>query len=575
MAQADVIASVNRTTVPQGETLMLSVSVEGASSSTPDFSRLEKDFKIYSQNYVSNISIVNGKRQDQISWELILMPKTKGELIIPALSIDGLETKPITIKVVENATATKDNNDAQQYSLKARISNNNPFVQQEIVYKLSLIDSGGLQGSEPTFDMTKDWVIRSMGQPEVRQFMVDGKKLREIVFSYALFPQKSGVLQTPTAHFEGYYLSRSKRTTDPLARLFDDEISRTILQNYDAFSTKNPVNLSAEPITVNVKAVPADNGGRWWLPSKKVVLAENWEPENPTFRVGEAVNRSVFLKAEGVIETQLPEIKFKNIRGMKQYPEKPTSEMQAPDDSVISISKVSNVYIPSMSGKMTIPAVEVDWFDVDSGKYEKATLPAKEIMVAATAKGQMNVDEEIAPQKETLSSPIKDQTLKERGNNIENAIKDATILVESETQNNGFNTKEIVILLLGAFGLGIVITYMLLKPKKNTCEMTSQNDYKKLILKSAKSKDLRSLRDAILGWTSQKYKATKVSGFNDVNKLVKSKDFADELDKITAELYSDNSQNWNAKNFLRCFEEIDKKKVNPSKEAKLLPDLYK
>lgn len=576
LAQASTTASVSRSTLPVGETLMLRISTQGTSASKPDFEALEKDFKIYSQNYVSNISVVNGKSETSVNWELILMPKGKGELTIPAFDVDGSVTKPITIKVLDSASAIKEGQKEPRYSLKARISNNNPYVQQEIIYKLSLIDSGGLQGSEPTFDGSKDWVIRTMGQPDVRQFVVEGKKMREIVFTYALFPQRSGVLETPTAQFEGYYLSKSKQKMDSLGSLFDDEISNMLLYNNDLFATRNPISLSVEPIKVNVKAVPSDNGGRWWLPSKKVIFAETWDPKDPVFRVGEAVNRTVYLKAEGVIETQLPEIKFKNIRGMKQYPEKPETEMQAPDGSVISISKVSNVYIPSMSGKMTLPAVDIDWFDVDNRKYEKATLPAKEIMVEATAKGQLSVDDEtVMPAVSPKVEKIQDQTMQQRGDNLKNAVKEAATLIEGETAHSGFNSTEIVILLVGAFGLGIVICYLLIKPKKETCETTSQNDYKKQIIKSAKAKDLRSLRDAILGWTAQKYEATQVSNFNDVNKLLKNKEFADELDKITAELYSENSQNWDSKTFLNCFERADQKKVNPQKEAKLLPDLYK
>ena len=89
------------------------------------------------------------------------------------------------------------------------------------------------------------------------------------------------------------------------------------------FATRNPVVLNTKPIEVNVRPIPPANNGNWWLPAESVKLYAEWSPQRPVFKVGEAVSRTVYLKAVGVVENQLPDIKFRDVAGLKQYPEKP------------------------------------------------------------------------------------------------------------------------------------------------------------------------------------------------------------------------------------------------------------
>lgn len=148
------------------------------------------------------------------------------------------------------------------------------------------------------------------------------------------------------------------------------------------FATQNPVNLVSKPLEVNVRTIPEANNGSWWLPAEKVELYSEWSPKNPQFKVGEAVSRTIYLKAAGVVENQLPDIKFPKIGGMKQYPEKPLAESRLNNDKIISIKKAVNVYIPSQAGEITLPEIRVPWFNVGSNQMEYASLPAMTIKVS-------------------------------------------------------------------------------------------------------------------------------------------------------------------------------------------------
>lgn len=570
-AEPSVTASVDKTTVSEGHNLELKIVYENIEPTKFDIDPLREDFDILQAGNYSQIQVINNDYKKTVTDFYKLRPKKTGKIVIPAFEIqDNIATMPITVTVLPAGSATEQqpttNKADSRFSLRGRTNSNNPYVQQEIIYTLSLIDSGGLQGHEPTFETvnTKDWIIRSLGTPEINPLAVNGKNMREIVFRYAFFPQRSGKLTIPAARFEGYVLGKPQKHIDPFKDIFGDDLGATL---GFTFAEREPVILRSQPLEIDVKPIPAANNGHWWLPASKLLLVDKWEPENPEFKVGEAVHRTIYLKANGVLDSQLPEIKFGEANGLKQYPEKPATEMSIERGSVVSIVKVSNVYIPSNAGKTTIPEIKVHWFDTASEKAETTVVPAREIKVLAN------------PQLATLSGTVdtvmtKQPTIQP---NAEQAIQSENHKIPEQTneQISRFGNMMIILLLLGAFGLGIALSYLLFRKKHPTYAKEQINDYHKFIVKKAQEKDLRALRDALPEWCAEKYGVTNVNGFNDINKLVKDKEFAAELDKLIAELYSDAKGNWDAKAFITAFENVEKKHVRTKRNDKLLPDLYK
>ena len=82
--QADSLtATADRTQLSRGETLELQVRFDGQTTSDPDFSVLEEDFEILSQNQQNQFSIINGTTESYTQWVLQLLPKKTGSLLIP------------------------------------------------------------------------------------------------------------------------------------------------------------------------------------------------------------------------------------------------------------------------------------------------------------------------------------------------------------------------------------------------------------------------------------------------------------------------------------------------------------
>jgi hypothetical protein len=66
---------------------------------------------------------------------------------------------------------------------------------------------------------------------------------------------------------------------------------------------------------------------------------------------------------------------------MRLYPEQPVQENRSDGKWVYGSSRQSLAYVPSSSGKLSIPEVRVDWWDTGAQQQRTAVLPAWEVNV--------------------------------------------------------------------------------------------------------------------------------------------------------------------------------------------------
>ena len=571
-------ATVNRNLVPEGEAFILTLTLDEAqnNSLSPDLKPLENDFSVYSVSNSSQINIINGVRSDTKQWNIGLIANKTGEVSIPAIKLGNLSSKPIMMKIISAEQAAKNantsgNTSASQsaqprYSMKAEVNTPHPYVQQQVDYTVTILDTGGLQGDAPYFkdNGSNDWIIKTAAAPTVDSKTINGKTIREIKFHYALFPQKSGKLKLPQAYFRGFYLTQDRVAYDPFEDLFGNSLAGSGFGFADMFATQNPVNLATKPIEIEVKPIPESNQGSWWLPAESVELYSEWEPQNPKFMVGEAVSRTIYLKATGVVENQLPEIKFPSINGIKQYPEKPISESRLNNDKIVSIQKAVNVYIPNTEGNITLPEIRVPWFNVKTNRMEVASLPATTIKVAA---GKNSVAEE-------LSSGAPNGADSATVNNNTNSTPNAPLAASSvPSQSNNYQTYFMIAV---AFFLGIVFSYLLLKSRLSPKDdrKSEIKDFRAYIIKKAQEKDLRGLRDGLFEWCEQAHPEQKVLNLREVIKFNPDKDFEQAINSLMKGLYADNAQDWDSESFIAAFEKVYKRSKGAQKLKKPLPELY-
>jgi hypothetical protein len=113
------------------------------------------------------------------------------------------------------------------------------------------------------------------------------------------------------------------------------------------------------------------------------------EEDNPPLeiKVGEPLTRTITLRAQGLGFEQLPELTMAKPEGAEIYPDKPDTRTR--DDGLWLYGERTRKFavVPTRSGKLILPEVEVQWWNVAQDRAEKAILPAREIKVVAASAG--------------------------------------------------------------------------------------------------------------------------------------------------------------------------------------------
>jgi hypothetical protein len=102
-------------------------------------------------------------------------------------------------------------------------------------------------------------------------------------------------------------------------------------------------------------------------------------------KAGDAVIRTVTIKAEGTPAMLLPPQDFAAIDGLTLYPTQPVLQDKTDRRTdVLTATRVdSATYMLQRTGDYLLPAIDIRWWNVDAGKVELAHLDAVQFQVAA------------------------------------------------------------------------------------------------------------------------------------------------------------------------------------------------
>ncbi len=363
LAQAAPRAWLDRDTARLGETVTLNVEVEQSSAAAPDFSALEKDFRLLGTQSSSQLSIVNGKTSAKTLWAVGLEPKHAGSLVIPALSVGGAQTAPIPLEVRETAAPAAPGGDV---FIELAAEPLDPLVQQQVrctVKLYSAFDLGDGNLSEPTADGLD---VRRLGQAQDGSYLtsLDGRRYRVYERHYALIPQRSGTLEVPPVSFVGSVLDGN----DPGG----------------FFSRGRRVSLRSQPLQLEVRPRPPDAASGDWLPARSLEL-EDQLPLPDEVRVGEPLTRGIRVEAQGLAADQLPELELVAPDGVPMYADK--AEVSTRDDGHWLYGQRARkfAFVPTRVGTWLIPGLRLQWWDTANGRLETASLPAHRVKVLPAA----------------------------------------------------------------------------------------------------------------------------------------------------------------------------------------------
>ncbi len=122
-----------------------------------------------------------------------------------------------------------------------------------------------------------------------------------------------------------------------------------------------------------------------FLAATALTIGQEVQRSSDQLKTGDAVTRTVIIKAEGVPAMLLPPGKFAAVDGLAVYPAQPSLEDKTigRTDTMSSTRVDSATYMLQRPGAYSLPAIDVRWWNLGSGKIETAHLDAIALQVAA------------------------------------------------------------------------------------------------------------------------------------------------------------------------------------------------
>lgn len=384
-ARGAIEVSVDRNPVQLNETFQLVFELDENPDHDPDFSALRSDFLVLGNNRSSSISIINGDYRRSVKWTLQLMAKDVGEFEIPPIRFDRERSQPLKI-TVKPASPTSLPDD--QLALEMQADRERAYVQSQVILTLRLlsaVDISAYQFGDISID-SLDTVAEPLGDVRQYQTRVGDTAYLVLEKQFALFPQQTGRLEISPVLAEARLPSR---------------------QAYDPFRTGGEIRrLRSQPVTVEVIPIPAEYDADYWLPARKLELREHWQGDLDELVAGEPVTRSLSLVAEGLTAAQLPELPLGDIDGIKQYPDQPLLENHRANSGIRGTREQKVALIPGNGGRYLLPPIELPWWNLETGRVEIATLPARELVVQAAPEAPAAMPQAAAPDAETAPPSV-------------------------------------------------------------------------------------------------------------------------------------------------------------------------
>ena len=499
---ASLSSTVDRTQIETNETLQLTVRYSGkAPSGDPDFSAIERDFSMASNSRQQQYSWVNGESTSYTDWKILLIPKRQGKLTIPSLNFMGSRSQAIGINV-RPANTSASTSSGQPVFIETTVDKDMAFIQEQVILTHRLHYSVPLQDISISEFEIPDAIIQQISEERFNK-RINDKNYSIIEIKFALFGQSVGKLQIPSQRFTAI------------------ETSNSGLGGF--FSRGNRVIRLTEEKTVNIAPIPAHLSASQWMPSSQVRLEQSWSDNSGTLTAGEPITRTINISALGLTAAQIQPLPSLENSQLKLYPDQPSLEDKQTNRGMLGVRTESLAIVPNKAGQISIPAIEIEWWDTVNNRMQTSRLPSKTFNVVAG-----NKVNQISDQPPTINS---------------------SIVMSSDSNNNG----EIATITRWSLGLNALLIALLVGlfywrktpasvtvPKTPKPVITAKQQLKK-IEQLAANNQLAEMRDSLLHWGAEVFPQQPPRSLNQLADLMSNSELKQQFSQLDQSLFKADS----------------------------------
>ncbi len=349
-------ASVDRPVARVNESFTYVLRAEGPARGEPDLSPLAADFDILQRSRATNFQMTGGRRTQTTEWSLQLMPRQIGSYTLPPIALSGSFSNPVDIEVLPAPVTSA----AGDIFIEVKATPVDPYVQSQVIYTMTLFRGISTGRSSLTLPEVSggEAIVEKLGQDREFQTVLDGRSFIALERRYAIFPQATGPLTIDPVTFEAVVVPPSGFSS---------------VQRY-----------RSEPLSLTVRGAvppPVAYADAAWLPAQSLTLDERWSAGEGELTAGIPQTRTLTINADGLLETQLPELELLQSEGIRQYADQPELSREAEHAGIRAHRRERFAVLAQRPGSHVLPAVELPWFNVPEERWEVARTPARSLYV--------------------------------------------------------------------------------------------------------------------------------------------------------------------------------------------------
>ncbi|MBC3414047.1 protein BatD [Pseudomonas sp. SWRI51] len=365
LAEPTLQASVDRTRLEAGESLELTLESQDVTQfGKPDLRALEGDFEVRGTRQLNSLHSLDGETRASTRWIITLLPKRSGSLRIPELQLGQSHSQAIELQVQQADAQRPDI--ASQVFIEATLDSTEVYVQAQAVLTLRIYHSVALYDDSSLSPLQlENAKVDPLGESRTYEKDINGVRHGVIETRYAIYPQQSGALDIPPLTFTATAADNGEQPAGT------PRVGRQ-------------VQVSSQALHLSIKPIPASYPkDRPWLPARSLTLEERWNPDPTTqpTQIGDSLTRNVTLRAEGLSSPQLPPLPATEAIGLRRYPDQPLLRNEISERGMIANREEREALVPTHSGELALPALEVTWWNTLQDHLEQTSLPARTISV--------------------------------------------------------------------------------------------------------------------------------------------------------------------------------------------------
>ncbi len=268
--------------------------------------------------------------------------------------------------------------------VRSDIQPETPLVGQQVILKVDVLSEKGWAKVSRfgDFEIPGTYVKLIDSQGVRLNETLDGKEVTGQQYELFIYPQTDGEINIPVIPLE------------------------VTIQTYGSDAGTSVTNTKIPSKSFTPRYPENMNSPEGFVSTSQLKVSQSWSPDfsdndnTEKYQVGDAIKRSIFMEAADIPGMAFSPLKFTSPDGVRIYQDQ--SEV---DDIVVRGSLTGKraehvTYVFQAKGRVVIPDIEVQWWNIETGKVEDVVLRGKQLEIqsapaysSAVSAGQLNIEQ--------------------------------------------------------------------------------------------------------------------------------------------------------------------------------------